>query len=131
VHTYTAPGLYNVTLTANNTAGSNTTTRTRYINVPASAKPPVAQFSGTPTSGSAPLNVTFTDASTNAPATWLWSFGDGTVKNATVQNPVHTYTAPGLYNVTLTANNMAGSNTTTRTRYINVPAAVGTPPGVQ
>jgi hypothetical protein len=91
---------------------------------------PVANFSAHPTNGVAPLNVTFTDASTNAPATWLWSFGDGTVKNATVQNPVHTYTAPGLYNVTLTANNTAGSNTTTKTRYINVSAAGITPPGV-
>jgi PKD repeat protein len=37
---------------------------------------PVAAFSGTPTSGSAPLTVAFTDESTNTPTSWAWTFGD-------------------------------------------------------
>lgn len=46
--------------------------------------------------------VTFTDSTTSSdPITsYQWSFGDG--GTASVQNPVHQYTAPGLYNVTLT-----------------------------
>jgi hypothetical protein len=36
------------------------------------------------------------------------------------QNPVYTFTAPGLYTVTLKATNAAGSNVMTRTAYINV-----------
>ncbi|HET9519869.1 MAG TPA: DNRLRE domain-containing protein, partial [Candidatus Limnocylindrales bacterium] len=35
---------------------------------------PVANFSGTPTSGSAPLSVAFTDTSTNGPTSWAWDF---------------------------------------------------------
>lgn len=32
---------------------------------------------------------------------WLWDFGDGTTSN--LQNPTHSYSSPGTYNVTLTA----------------------------
>jgi PKD repeat protein len=47
--------------------------------------------------------VYFTDLSGTNPGTsitnWYWSFGDAT--NSTLQNPIHTYTAPGTYNVCL------------------------------
>ena len=35
---------------------------------------PEADFTASPLSGWGPLTVTFTDASTNAPATWSWNF---------------------------------------------------------
>ncbi len=122
IHTYSADGLYNVTLTATNAGGSNSTTRVNYINVTTQA--PIANFTGTPTSGAAPLAVSFTDTSQNIPASWLWNFGDGNSTNSTVKNPIHTYTADGLYSVTLTATNAGGSNTTTQTNYINVTTPV-------
>jgi hypothetical protein len=37
---------------------------------------PVADFTGSPVSGPAPLGVTFTDLSTNTPTGWAWFFGD-------------------------------------------------------
>jgi hypothetical protein len=46
--------------------------------------------------------VTFTNSSTNA-STYAWTFGDGGV--STDENPVHTYTANGKYEVVLTASN--------------------------
>jgi hypothetical protein len=46
---------------------------------------PVAEFSGTPTSGSAPLAVTFTDESTGSPAGWAWFFGDENFTEAWTQ----------------------------------------------
>jgi PKD repeat protein len=43
---------------------------------PSTASVPVTKFSGTPTIGSAPLTVKFTDKSTGHPAGWAWYFGD-------------------------------------------------------
>jgi len=84
-------------------------------------QPPVAAFAGSPTSGSAPLTVQFTDASTNNPTSWSWDFGDG-VGTSTEQDPSYTYDAAGTYTVTLTATNAYGSDTETKTDYITVTA---------
>jgi FOG: PKD repeat len=83
-------------------------------------KPPVAEFSGTPTSGKAPLNVAFTDKSTGSPTSWYWNFGDGT--SSKIQNPTHKYSKTGSYTVALTVSNAAGNNTVTKTGYITVVA---------
>ncbi|MBI4775968.1 MAG: PKD domain-containing protein [Deltaproteobacteria bacterium] len=78
--------------------------------------PPVAAFSGSPTSGAAPLSVSFTDQSTNNPTSWSWNFGDGS--NSSAQNPTHTYSSPGNYTVTLTVSNAYGSDSETKSNYI-------------
>lgn len=80
--------------------------------------PPVADFTGTPTSGAASLSVTFTDSSTNTPTSWAWTFGDGST--STSQNPSHSYATSGVYTVALTATNAGGSDTKTRTGYVTV-----------
>jgi PKD repeat protein len=79
---------------------------------------PVADFTGTPTSITAPAAVTFTDATTGVVASRSWNFGDG--GTSTSQNPSHTYSAPGAYTVTLTATGPGGSHTKTRTSYVTV-----------
>jgi len=127
VHTYVKNGIYTVHLTATNDAGSNTRRFSGYIRVGSSVFPPVANFIGTPTSGTAPLTVIFTDYSTNTPTSWNWNFGDGSVVNATVKNPVHTYASANTFTVTLNATNTDGSNTMTRTNYIAVNAAAPPP----
>jgi PKD repeat protein len=66
-------------------------------------EPPVADFSASPTNGYAPLTVQFTDLSTAGPTSWDWNFGD--TGTSTEQNPIHEYTAPGTYTVSLTATN--------------------------
>jgi len=119
---YTAPGIYSVTLTATNSCGNNSLTKTNYITVNC-AQAPVAAFAGTPTSGSTPLTVSFTDQSTNFPTAWLWNFGDG--NTSTTRNPSYQYTTPGIYTVTLTATNSCGNNSLTKTNYITV---TGGPP---
>ena len=127
LHTYTTPGNYSVALQAYNTGGYNSMRKTGYIKVSSGIVAPVANFVGTPTSGTAPLTVTFTDLSTNMPTTWIWDFGDGSLVNATVQNPVHTYTSNDNYTVSLTATNTAGSNTKTSANYITVSSGGGVP----
>jgi hypothetical protein len=72
-----------------------------------------AAFTIGPHTGTVPLAVQFTDASTNAPTAWAWAFGDGSVSNA--QHPCHRYDAPGTYEVTLVVTAAAGERTHTRT----------------
>jgi beta propeller repeat protein len=81
---------------------------------------PVAAFSASPTSGSAPLKVKFTDKSTGSPTSWKWSFGDG--KTSISKSPLYTYTKAGKYTVSLTVKNAAGSNTKIIKNYIVVNA---------
>ena len=121
VHTYSSAGTYTVTLTATNAGGSDDEVKTDYITVSASPVAPVAAFFGTPTSGATPLIVSFTDQSSNSPASWSWDFGDG--NTSTVQNPVHTYSSAGTYTVTLTVTNTGGSDNEVKTDYITVTAA--------
>ncbi len=92
-----------------------------------SAPPPVAEFWASPTTGTAPLTVQFTDASTNAPTAWSWNFGDG--RTSIAQSPSHTYSTAGTYTVALTVTNAGGSDTETKAGYITVSAApTPTPP---
>ena len=61
---------------------------------------PVGAFSAAPSSGTAPLTVTFTDQSTNSPTGSAWNFGDpgsGAQNTSTVQNPTHTFASAGNY----------------------------------
>lgn len=80
--------------------------------------PLVADFTADVTSGFAPLTVQFTDTSMGGPTSWHWTFGDGAT--STVQNPVHTYTAPGIYTVSLTVNNAFNTTSVTKPNYIVV-----------
>lgn len=58
-------------------------------------------------------SVHFIDSTKNVPLSWFWTFGDGTT--STLQNPSHTYAAPGTYTVRLITGNSMGSDTLTRT----------------
>ena len=61
---------------------------------------PYADASADPVRGIAPLDVNFYNESIASNA-WFWNFGDTT--NSTAENPSHTYTTPGEYNVVMTA----------------------------
>lgn len=84
---------------------------------------PTAEFTGSPTSGTAPLAVNFTDQSTGGPTNWFWNFGDG--NNSSQQNPQHTYTSAGTYTVSLEATNSCGFDVETKVAYITVTAPGG------
>ena len=117
-YTYNDTGTYTVTLEVAGPGGSDTRTRTNYISVTAVPQPPVANFSGAPTSGAAPLVVSFADSSTGEITGWSWDFGDG--GTSTEQNPTYTYDVSGTYSVNLEVTGSGGSNTHIRTNYITV-----------
>ncbi len=111
-HLYTTPGTYTVTLTASNVFGPATSVKMGFIEVLAV----ITDFSATPRTGALPLSVSFTDLTANAPTSWSWDFGDG--GSSTLQHPTHTYTSPGTFTVSLTASNALGSNTETKSAYV-------------
>ncbi len=117
LHAYAAAGTFTVSLTSTNAVGSNTTSKAGYITV-SDRIAPVASFTASPRTGLAPLEVQFTDTSTNAPASWSWDFGDG--NTSTLRHPVHTYSATGSYTVNLSVTNAFGSNSLRSTGYITV-----------
>jgi PKD repeat protein len=86
------------------------------IRIQAGNVPLTADFAASPTTGTAPLAVSFTDVSTGGATNWSWNFGDGTT--ATQQNPTHTYRTAGTYSVSLTVKNATGSATASKTNYI-------------
>ena len=80
--------------------------------------PPVAAFIASPTSGTIPLTVQFTDQSTGEITSRNWDFGDNTT--STDKNPSHTYNNVGNYSVSLTVHGPKGSHTETKVDYIKV-----------
>jgi uncharacterized protein (TIGR02145 family) len=79
---------------------------------------PVANFTASSTSITEGQNVQFTDLSTNGPTGWSWSFGDG--GTSSVQDPSYIYFFAGTYTVTLTVSNSFGTDSVTKTGFINV-----------
>src|SRR5690606_31196428 len=117
-HTYSAPGVYTVSLTVENPCGSTTHTREICIESPISP-----QFSLSQNNGCSSLSVTATNttnlANSCAPPTYAWnvtyavgncgaspaswSFAGGT--SASSANPVFNFVTPGIYTITLTTTN--------------------------
>ncbi|HZE82995.1 MAG TPA: PKD domain-containing protein, partial [Puia sp.] len=79
---------------------------------------PVADFSASTVAGCGPLGINFKDLSTGAPIFWTWDFGNGQISN--LQNPISTYTVPGVYTVTLIVKNKSGESSIRKTDYITI-----------
>lgn len=105
------PGYYNTlqaTITADvqNVSGSEITATAVW-----SKKQTVkADFSVTPTSGPAPLTITYADTSTGGPTSWTWAASDG-ASTSGISGGTYTFTQPGVYNITLTASRSTSDNT--------------------
>ena len=104
--TYTQTGNYLLVLMGYNQFGCGDTTFQNIIVNPI----PNSQFLPDTTAGCEDLTVSFTNNSTNGNL-YFWNFGDGTSIQSL--NPTHTYTEPGVYDVTLITTNMFGCVDTT------------------
>jgi gliding motility-associated-like protein len=117
--TYSTPGTYTVTLIARNRSGADAIRKTDYITV---YPYPVPKFTSNLTIACAPANVQFADQSTagqGSITSWSWDLGDGS--SSSQQNPAHSYTQNGYYNISLKVTNSGGcSNTSTLVRYVRV-----------
>jgi uncharacterized delta-60 repeat protein len=117
---YNLPGLYTVTLTVTGPGGGVIERKTDYVYVQAE---PAADFSASPTSGEAPIDVTFTDQSTGAIDSWAWDFDNDGTTDSTEQNPTFTYSIAGTYTVKLTVTDPGGPDVKLKTDYIHVSAS--------
>ncbi len=111
-YTYPDTGTYFVTLRVNKGSGSAGCGDTTFALVKIYSSGSSA-FTNTNTCPNAPM--TFVDQSTTPYGTvseWLWLFGDSLNTSSTQQNPAHTYSAAGSYNVTLISTNSFGCKDT-------------------
>lgn len=115
-HTFASQGTYTVTLTV---TGADGTTASSSVTIVASAPAILAS----PSSGPAPLLVSFAPLNPSNSLIYLWTFGDGTgqVQGADVQ---HTYQAAGSYTVTLTVVNQQHNQVAASPVVINVNRSV-------
>jgi len=102
-----------INFTSNGGGSTNAVTGT-------SAVPPSAGFSGNPTSGLAPLAVTFTNTSSGTITNCFWNFGDGVTSNTLAATVSHTYNVTGTDTVALVASGPLGVNTNIQPNYITV-----------
>jgi len=112
-YSYPLAGSYSVELTVRDDLGCISVTTNSIVVNPR----PAINFSASPASGCLPLNVQFTNSTTNA-GTYSWNFGDGTPLSSQT-NPSHSYYTSGNYSVTLSASNATGcTNSQTLTNFI-------------
>ena len=83
---------------------------------------PTVTYSGTPTSGTVPLSVTFTDTSTQSPTSYVWDFDNSGTTDSTTKSPTYIYNTPGTYTVLHSATNASGTTTVSKTDYITASA---------
>ncbi len=121
---------YNYRVRATNAAGDSPYSNVASISIFSANDPPTVVLTTTPSSGAAPLLVTF-DASGSFDlggviTAWTWSFGDGMADAGPIVT--HLYSTPGTYNATLTVTDNGGlSNASTISIVVTAPALPSAP----
>ncbi|ETR69813.1 MAG: hypothetical protein OMM_03681 [Candidatus Magnetoglobus multicellularis str. Araruama] len=119
VHTYALPGQYTVCLQLNGPGGAHALTKTAYIQVNEGCDLNV-QFSADQRTVPIQTDIQMTAIVSDSDTDLVWDFGDGTYSQQ--RNPVHAYSRPGLYDISLTATGTIQdcTSTTTKAEYIQV-----------
>ncbi|HEX2105332.1 MAG TPA: PKD domain-containing protein [Solirubrobacteraceae bacterium] len=111
-HTYSAAGQFTAVLTVSNADGSSSASKIIVVN--SNAPRLTASFTSTKRADGFTFDFAGTATNGSASTTFSWDFGDGAT--STAQNPTHTYTRAGTFNVTLTVTD--GANTDTATQQV-------------
>ncbi|MCH7516684.1 MAG: PKD domain-containing protein, partial [Bacteroidetes bacterium] len=114
---YQSVGTYTVILHAYGPYGTDTETKTDYINVIA-PDAVSADFSALPLIGTAPMGVQFTNNSVGTIDSVRWYFGDG--NSSTDLNPAYEYQSAGVYTVLLNVYGPVNDDSKTKEDYITV-----------
>lgn len=119
---YDDEGSFTVSLTVENSAGSNNIEIEDYITV--GEFEPEVEFEADKVSFCTSSVVTLSDMSTACPDSWVWLFDPSTVTfengtSANSQNPEVSFDEAGIYSVTLAATNVNGESSLTKNDYLN------------
>jgi PKD repeat protein len=115
VHTFTSGGAFDVVLDIDREGLGDSSVQV--IDV---GGVPVTDFVADKTVANTEEKIRFTDKTSNSPVSWKWDFGDGS--ESSVQNPVKTYPAKGIFTVSLFTKNENGKDTEVKVNYINIGA---------
>ncbi|MCD6572152.1 MAG: PKD domain-containing protein [Thermoplasmata archaeon] len=127
-HSWSHPGNYSIRVRAMDEHGAELGWKdTPYyrcshpLNITVLNRPPIANFTYTPSNPITRSTITFTDTSSDhdtSIGSWLWDFGDG--NTSTQHNPTHQYQVKGTYTVTLTVTDSYDGSTDNITKSITV-----------
>jgi len=124
-HTYTTYNTFNVTLTVTTNDSCK-----RTIQLPVTVLPnPLADFSYLTSCANSPVQFnSLSQPGAGGLASWSWNFGDppsGSNNVSTLEDPTHTFTSAGNYNVSLMVSNTGGCTDT-----VTLPVVVNPLPAV-
>jgi len=117
-HTFSSYGTYDAYVEVKDTVTGAMAT-SGIVQITVNPPPLSVTASANPTSGGAPLTVSFSASASGGSGgyTYSWNFGDGST--STSQNPTHTYNNPGTYTATVTVTDSYG-DTASKSITINV-----------
>jgi PKD repeat protein len=126
-HSYSSPGTYTVRVRVRDPRGGSSYSNSVIVNVrgfipppppppppPPSNRPPIADFTYSPSDPTVNQMVQFTDTSYDPDGfitSWNWNFGDGSF--STAQNPRHSFSFAGNANICLTVTDNQGASSNT------------------
>ena len=118
IHEYVNSGLYNISLTAINDYGCESTRL--FSDMIKVIDPPLSNFQAQPNPNCVGQDVNFVDLSSSTLQinNWSWDFGDGFTSQQ--QNPIHQYQINGIFDVSLIASIDGCSDTLVLYDYITI-----------